>query len=244
MDTAKLRSEIRDANAELYQSSDGTDQYLFEDYHQTRVSISLDLIDGAVARGAGPKTCLDLGSGAGRVSSRLSEMGLQVVACDVSRGALASAPKNVRKVQTDLIQPFPFRDNSIDVVFMGELIEHVFDPRALLGEITRVLRGEGILLLTTPNLAGLQDRIRFLAGRTPRHVDAYHEYLFLHIRPFTASSLKFAVNSAGLIPLELRSGHALWRLDSDRQISSRMLARLAPSLGANLILLATKPAVR
>lgn len=239
MNLARLETEIREANAEHYRSGDATDRYLLEEYHRRRVSIGLDLVRDSVVRPPEELVCLDLGCGAGRVSAQLAALGFHVVGCDVSRGALTEMPTNINRVQTDLSGMFPFRDKSVDVVFMGELVEHVFDTGKLLAEVRRVLRGDGILLVTTPNLAGWQDRLRFLCGHSPRHVDAQHEYLRLHIRPFTARSLRSAVLAAGLVPLKLRSGHAVWRFASGRRVRSRLLARFVPSLGSNLILLTT-----
>lgn len=43
----------------------------------------------------------------------------------------------------------PLPDNSIDIVFLTEVIEHLLDPEALLKEIARVLIPTGVLLLTT-----------------------------------------------------------------------------------------------
>lgn len=45
---------------------------------------------------------------------------------------------------------FPFADNSFDAVLCNEVLEHVFNPDEFLGEIVRVLRPGGKLLLTVP----------------------------------------------------------------------------------------------
>lgn len=44
----------------------------------------------------------------------------------------------------------PFEKHFFDSVFCGEVIEHVFNPREVLREINRVLKEDGILLLTVP----------------------------------------------------------------------------------------------
>lgn len=45
---------------------------------------------------------------------------------------------------------FPFQDQSFDSVLCNQVLEHVFTPKVLLGEISRVLRPGGRALLTVP----------------------------------------------------------------------------------------------
>jgi SAM-dependent methyltransferase len=62
-------------------------------------------------------------------------------------------------------EPFPFSAAEFDVVFFCEILEHLLhDPLAVLGEIKRVLRPGGTLILTTPNVNRLENRARMLAG--------------------------------------------------------------------------------
>jgi SAM-dependent methyltransferase len=142
----------------------------------------------------------------------------------------------------DATRSLPFRTGSFAGLLTGELIEHVYDPVALLRECHRVLAPGGLLVLTTPNLAPVQDRLAFLFGRAPRQVDPLHPYLWLHIRPFTASLLRRVLRQAGFAPLALRSNHVGWRLPSGRWVTSRLFARLAPGLGGSLICAARRGA--
>ena len=45
---------------------------------------------------------------------------------------------------------FPFDDNTFDVVLLSEVLEHLFEPNQILGEIYRVLKPGGKLILTCP----------------------------------------------------------------------------------------------
>lgn len=49
----------------------------------------------------------------------------------------------------------PLPDNSFDTVIMGELLEHVFDPSAVLKEAHRLLKPNGIILITVPFMVGV-----------------------------------------------------------------------------------------
>jgi SAM-dependent methyltransferase len=142
-------------------------------------------------------------------------------------------------VRADVSRPLPFRPASFDGVFAGEIIEHLFEPIEFLRECRRVLAPGGAIVVTTPNLATLQDRVRFLLGRSPRQVDPQHPYLKLHIRQFTYSSLTRAFEACGFTPVSFRSNYVV--VGNDRHaVSSRLLARVFPSVGGSLILAGLK----
>lgn len=60
---------------------------------------------------------------------------------------------------------FPFETDSFDVVFFCEILEHMTeDPLATLRQINRVLTAEGHMILTTPNVARLENVARMVLG--------------------------------------------------------------------------------
>ena len=60
---------------------------------------------------------------------------------------------------------FPFSAESFDVVIFCEIIEHMTqDPLATLREINRVLKPSGHLIVTTPNVARLENVARLIEG--------------------------------------------------------------------------------
>jgi SAM-dependent methyltransferase len=60
---------------------------------------------------------------------------------------------------------FPFADCSFDLVLFCEMIEHLQnDPVFALGEIWRVLKPDGTLILTTPNINKIQNIQKLLQG--------------------------------------------------------------------------------
>jgi SAM-dependent methyltransferase len=63
--------------------------------------------------------------------------------------------------------PIPFGDCEFDLVFCGEVIEHVYSPDHLLEEVKRLLRPGGYAVLTTPNLASWRNRIALFLGWQP-----------------------------------------------------------------------------
>lgn len=62
-------------------------------------------------------------------------------------------------------------DGDWDVIFANHIIEHVSDPDYLLLECKRVMNGSTILEIGTPNLTAWYNRILFLFGYVPNHVE-------------------------------------------------------------------------
>jgi SAM-dependent methyltransferase len=187
-----------------------------------------------------PGAVLELGAGPESILAPDTVAARPVLVADVAFEALRRAPlwPGAVAVCLDAARPLPVGDGSCVAVVMGELIEHVYNPRALLRECRRVLHPSGVLVVTTPNLANLQDRLRFLAGRAPRHVDPLHPYLWLHIRPFTASLFERVLRDSAFRMVALRSNHVVWEFPSGRSWKSRALAMAVPGLGGSLIVLA------
>jgi len=58
----------------------------------------------------------------------------------------------------------PFEDGMFDAIIATEVIEHVPKPHRFMDEVCRVLKPNGILLLTTPNAAHLLSRLAMITG--------------------------------------------------------------------------------
>lgn len=232
----------RDANARWFGRDDA-----FEFLDKDRDNASrLDKVVAFLARHAADgQRLLDVGCGDGRIGKRFADLGYTVHGLD-------TAPENVQRarelgiaaVEGDAADPLPFEDASFDVVFAGEIIEHLFDTGAFLAELSRVLRPGGWLVLTTPNLAHLPDRLLLLLGHSPGQVQPGHPFLRLHIRPFTVGTLREALEEAGFDLERSESTMVVLRRDPrdpDRvQLGSALLARLFPSFGSFILAYARK----
>lgn len=244
MENKNLLHGIKEANSQRYENPEEVDGYLSEPYHSIRSSEGVDLLKKGLDRqfAEATKKIIEIAASTGKVARLIDDSCKgSVIASDIEYTPLMLArQKGLNCVQFDASMGFPFLSNTYHGIYMGELIEHIFDTSFLLSECNRILVEQGILVITTPNLAGLQDRISFLFGISPRHVNPLHEYLSLHIRPFTYDMLNRALRAHGFKVVALRSNLVRIRFSSGNSINSRLLARLFPSLGGSLVVEAQK----
>jgi 2-polyprenyl-3-methyl-5-hydroxy-6-metoxy-1,4-benzoquinol methylase len=200
-----------------------------------RYAVTLDRLGAACGRPLHDTTVLDIGAFPGHLAAMLSRhdranvtavtlvssqeferhmrsLGVGVTVCDVERGSLPAA------------------DRSIDVALCCELIEHLEgDVRHMLAEARRVVRADGLLLLTTPNHASLAHRWALARGRSvypalddpdyPFYAGAGVRNPMRHMREFTVSEIAGLLGQAGFTRVSvetvsppLSAGRALsWR---------------------------------
>ena len=140
---------------------------------------------------------LDLGCGEGRFAAELSRAGADVTAADVAEEPLRRARAAVPGLDARLLPlqgAWPLDDVAFDVVWAGEVIEHVADTAAWLSEVRRVLRPGGNLLLSTPGHPfALRARLAVSGRAFARHFDPVGD----HLRFYTRASLTDALETFG-----------------------------------------------
>ena len=120
---------------------------------------------------------LDVACGAGFGVQLLAQAGAYPIGVDLDARALAEAralEPAARLVRADAAC-LPLPDAAFDLVTSFETLEHVPDAAALLGELRRVLRPGGRLVLSTPNRA---------FGPSEHHQNPFH------LREFEADELR------------------------------------------------------
>ncbi len=124
--------------------------------------------------------CLDIGCGDGTNAKKLKKSGFAVYGLDISKSAVKKAKiKNIKTKVIDLnLQKLPYKDNFFDLIWMTDVIEHVFWPDFLLSEINRVIKKGGYLYLTTPNVSWYIIRLRLLLGETLKDIHPEHIHWF------------------------------------------------------------------
>jgi SAM-dependent methyltransferase len=97
---------------------------------------------------------LDAGCGDGRYLAALdAELPERVAGVDIAERILETA--RARVPRADLrqanLESLPFADGAFDLVLSSQVIEHVLDAPAAVGELSRVLRPGGRLVISTDN---------------------------------------------------------------------------------------------
>jgi ubiquinone/menaquinone biosynthesis C-methylase UbiE len=141
---------------------------------------------------------LDLGCGAGVFSALAAAAGAETTGVDVAQGALDRAHRSYPDLQFRLATvdgPLPLDDNSFDLIWASEVIEHVADTAQWLSEARRVLAPGGRLLITTP----AHGRLRLLLHGIERYSDPQGDHLHL----YTARSLRVLLEEFGFTELKV-----------------------------------------
>ena len=143
---------------------------------------------------------LDLGSGSGTFTAALAEAGAHPIGVDVAEAAIMRARAEHRGLDFRLAPidgPLPLEDNSVEVVWASEVLEHIADTARSLSEIRRVLRPRGTLLVTTPNHARL--------AIAARGLERYSEPLGDHLHLYTARSRERVLREFGFEQVTVRT---------------------------------------
>jgi 2-polyprenyl-3-methyl-5-hydroxy-6-metoxy-1,4-benzoquinol methylase len=226
---------------------------------EPREVVALELARPLVSQSAG--ALLDIGCGDGLFLSacdrelHLSERGWRLSGIDYSETQIAHARRRPYEfAQCNVENGLPFADSSYDLIFCGELIEHLYNPDAFVEECYRVIAPGGYLIITTPNLQAWYNRILFVVGVQPLFYETSTRSTHIgagilrrlkrgstpvgHVRVFNKRALRDLLHSQGFQPVTVRGA-----IFSYFPGPLRLLDRIfngVPSLASNLIFLSAK----
>jgi SAM-dependent methyltransferase len=106
---------------------------------------------------------LDIASGTGALARRLTKKGYSnIVANDIDSTMFEA--KEIEFTSIDLNSCFSdeFGSETFDVICAIEIIEHLENPLSFIRECKKVLKDDGYLLITTPNVLGSESLIQWL----------------------------------------------------------------------------------
>jgi len=161
-----MSTELVHLQETLYTSSNPTRRWL----HCSRRDWIIEALEAAAKRGN--SLALEIGPGSGVYVPTLSRLFHKVVVTDIEKAYLSHASAMVSalgnlSVEVDDITKSKLPDGQFDVVLCTEVIEHIPDSRPALAEIRRIIRQNGVLILSTPQRYSpleLAARIAFLPG--------------------------------------------------------------------------------
>ena len=111
-----------------------------------------------------PRRFLDVGCATGMLIEAMAARGWEAEGVDLCReSAQYGREHRGVTIHVGTLEQAALATGSFSVVHFSHLIEHVPDPRGLLGEVRRILAPGGFAIVTTPNVDGLQAKL-FRAG--------------------------------------------------------------------------------
>lgn len=181
---------------------------------------------------------LDLGCCEGEIASEIKRRGHLVLGIDnMQKYVDMTAKRGILTKQVDLEKEFPFADETFDCLFAGEIIEHIYNTEGFLRECKRILKKDGIFILSTPNINWLSYRLQMLFGKTlPYGIESGKEGDFNgHCRYYTVDSLTKTLAKYGFKVEVMRASQI-----TNRAFPFSKLADAYPSIGYQLVVKAVR----
>jgi SAM-dependent methyltransferase len=157
-------------------------------------------------------TLLDVGCGYGFVARYFHELGAKVVSVDYPATGGFDALKALIDIGIEGhyvqvgIDPLPLADDSVDLVFVGNVIEHQPNsPKPFVADLKRVLKPGGHLVMDTKNAVDLKTRLKMLLGVSNwAPLMTYYELVINphHHKEYTLSELTQLFKLAGFRNIE------------------------------------------
>lgn len=131
---------------------------------------------------------LDVGCGTGTTLNSLRQLGCtNLQGVDDSVTAIEYCNDKTLPVQQANVYELPFSDNSFDIILAMDVMEHVPNEQRALNEIKRVLKDDGLLLITVPAFELLW---------------SVHDDVNNHIRRYTKKHTNKLLSSSGFSVLK------------------------------------------
>ena len=147
-------------------------------------------------------TVLDIACGEGYGSMLLAKEASNVIGADISEEAVNHAKNKYRRDNLNFIQcsadDISLESNTVDLVVSFETIEHVSNQIAMLAEIKRVLKDEGVLIISSPDKlcnTDLEDYVN------PYHIHELYEKEFKDLLKENFKNVKFLKQRVDLVSI-------------------------------------------
>ncbi len=127
----------------------------------------------------------EIGVGNGELANRLAHQGNVVHGIDISPYCLEKLDAAVTRHEVDVdAQPLPLEAQSVDVMIMFNVLEHLTNPLGFLENAKRVMKPGGLMLAATPNINWLPFRLYFLLGKCPEDFHNTNHVQFWNLKQF------------------------------------------------------------
>ncbi len=145
--------ELTESNQKVYQVEQRIKTYLSRrSYFEKRYRDNIAQIKRFKHQGK----LLDVGCNIGLFLNVAREEGFSVIGVELNKGCAQYGINNFKlDIRSDYLENVAFADQSIDVVTLFDVLEHVPDIHGFLTEIRRVLKKDGLIVVQSPNIQSL-----------------------------------------------------------------------------------------
>jgi 2-polyprenyl-3-methyl-5-hydroxy-6-metoxy-1,4-benzoquinol methylase len=153
-------------------------------------------LEKTLLRRAGGPSVLDIGCATGALLAALRDRGWRVTGVEISPCSGYARDERKLDVRSLPLEENEFPEASFDAVLASHLIEHLNDPRSFLTETRRILKDNGVVFITTPNISGFQARL---------YGGQWRSAIFDHLYLFSIRTLSNTLKSAGFKVEKIRT---------------------------------------
>jgi ubiquinone/menaquinone biosynthesis C-methylase UbiE len=168
--------------------------------HETAARILENLPRGKV---------LDVPAGEGALAARLQKFGFEVACCDLYPQIFRLGNAEIK--QGNLDGKLPYQDDSFDYAVCVEGLEHIENPANAIRELSRVVKSNGEIIVSVPNIMNIEERLKWLFFGYTSHFKPLTaeslaaireefgsmEEIALHVNPIGYSELRFLLEKNG-----------------------------------------------
>lgn len=183
--------QISEANEKIYSNSLTAAYYEFS---KDRLNKTLAFVGDVKGK------MLDVGCGNGEFTELFKMPGREIFGIDIVKKNVESAKaKGINAQVCNLSsEKLPFKDKEFDIVLCSEVIEHIYDTEEFARELRRVLKDDGKLIISVPNIACWYNRGVLFLGYMPCYIESGSTKSFGtpfgmgvtgHVKAFTKQSL-------------------------------------------------------
>lgn len=152
---------------------------------------------------------LDIPAGEGALALRLKNLGFEVSCCDLYTEIFKLADTEIKRGNLDA--RLPYDDDSFDYVVCVEGLEHIENPANAFREFARILKENGTLIVSVPNIMNIEERLKWLFNGYTSHfkplsnqalADISKEFggmeeIALHVNPIGYSEVRYLLEKNG-----------------------------------------------
>lgn len=229
-----------DLQQEIYDSIQFDDQFKEDDQIKDELTIRelriVDAIKSCTAKvGKSKVKLLDVGCGTCKISKNINKE-CDLYGIEISKSLAEIAAKKGVKVSLMNIETekYPFNTEYFDMVFSGEVIEHIIDTDNYLFEINRVLKKGGYFVMSFPNVNQPISWMAMILFDFPPMFSS--RYKSAHVRDYTLRIIKKVLKLYGFEILEIRGSY----VHPFTNILSQKLAHIIPRLSEQIIITSRK----